>query len=143
MQAPDGARWRVGRRWLPWKPRLRKPEDLPVDGALEVFGFLDELPVVVAVIGAVVVVAFVLFVAIPLLLALAELVLLALLLGLGAFVRVVLRRPWIVDAVRVDRTERLSWKVVGWRRSGEVAAAVAQQLSTGQQPTALPDATAC
>lgn len=143
VTAPDGTRWRVGRRWLPWEPRLREPVDVPDPGALEAVGCIDELPAIAAAFVAVV--AFVVFVVfvLPLFVALAELLLLGLLVVLGVVVRLVFRRPWIVDAVRADRGERLSWKVVGWRRSGEVVDAVAAQLSFGQEPTALPDASAC
>ena len=132
----------MGRRWLPWKPRLRRPPD--VDVPLDAIGFIDELPAFVAVVIAVAGAALFLFFIVPLLITLAEVLLLGLLVALGVLVRVLLRRPWIVDAVRLDRTERLSWKVVGWRRSGEVVDAVAGQLAAGQAtPAALPDAAPC
>ena len=74
----------------------------------------------VVVLAIVAIVLFVLFV-VPVLIALVEVVLLLLLVLAGVAARVALRRPWIVDArVRGDVGVPLSWKVVGWRRSGEV-----------------------
>ncbi|HEX9968506.1 MAG TPA: hypothetical protein VGB03_00080, partial [Acidimicrobiales bacterium] len=118
VTAPDGTRWRVGRRWTPWEPRLYKPVDLPDPGLLDAVGCIDELPVLAVVVVAILAVVVVFFFVVPLLITLADLLVLAVLVVLGVLVRVVLRRPWIVDAVRADRTERLSWKVVGWHRSG-------------------------
>ena len=54
--------------------------------------------------------------------------------------RVVLRRPWTVEAVRADG-EVQRWQVVGWRASGRRCAAVARQIETGSMlppPTSLP-----
>ena len=43
--------------------------------------------------------------------------------------RVALRRPWTVEAS--SEGERRRWKVVGWRRSGEVVEATALALERG------------
>jgi hypothetical protein len=128
---------------MPWEPRIREAIDFPEPGLIDAVGCVDDLPAVAAVFVVIVAIAVFLFFVVPLLVTLVELLLLAVLVVLGVLVRLVLRRPWIVDAVRVDRSERLSWKVGGFRRSGEVAEAVAVQLGTGQEPVALPDATRC
>ena len=135
VTAPDGTRWRVGRRWVPWRLRRRAWDltelpELPVaDVTLidELFGGV--VAVVVALIGAVL---FVLFV-IPFLIAVLEAVLLLLVLVLGVVARVVLRRPWIVQAVQVGHHGRLAWKAGGWRRSGEVADVIARRLQAGNR----------
>lgn len=142
VQTPDGGRWRVGRRWVPWRFRLRKTKDaidnldLPLDGCLP----LDDIFIGIGIVIAVVV--FVVFL-LPIVIALIELTLLLLLVAAGVLVRVLLRRPWIVDVQRLDAHGGSSWKVVGWRRSGELVTALATQLQSGQPMTGLPDATPC
>lgn len=137
VTTPGGTRWRIGRRWLPWEPRLRKVDetldlaDVP-DGCMHLD--LDDIFVGIGILLALVL--FVLFV-VPVLIALAELLLLALLVVAGVLVRVLLRRPWIVDAIRDGTGERHSWKVVGWRRSGELVEALTTQISSGQAPRGL------
>jgi hypothetical protein len=130
---PDGSRWRVGRRWVPWEPKLRKVHenlDVPAPEGC----FVDALDEILVVIGAVIaIVVFVVFV-LPVLLLLAELLLLALLVLLGVLMRIFLRRPWIVDAVRDATGQRHSWKVVGWRASGRLVERVTGQIATGQEP---------
>lgn len=128
----------MGRRWLPWEPRLRKADetldalDIPApDGCA--FDALDDLFVGIAVVIAVVL--FVLFV-VPILVVIVELVLLAALVLLGVLVRVLLRRPWIVDARRMGTSLRHSWKVVGWRASGHKIREVAGGIATGREPRA-------
>jgi hypothetical protein len=150
VTAFDGRPWRVGRRWLPWRWGLRRPvrdlDNLPdpdaagclgdaIGEALEAF--------FVAILAIVAIVLFVVFV-VPVLIALIEVVLLLLLVLAGVAARVVLRRPWIVDArVRGDVGVPLSWKVVGWRRSGEVIQEVATQLAAGPNVIAPRDAEPC
>lgn len=132
VRGADGARWRVGRRWLPWRPRLRKPLDLDVP--LDVGALFDGVPGVVGLLLAVVAAAvFVLFF-LPLLLTVVELALVALLVMLGGMARVLLRRPWLVDAVRLDEpAAACTWKVVGWRAGGEHVAEVARRLQSGRE----------
>ena len=52
-------------------------------------------------------------------------------LALTVVLRVIFRRPWIVEAGRADGMGRMQWAVVGWRRSGRVIAEVAQSISVG------------
>lgn len=144
VSSPDGNRWYVRRVWLPWRPRRRKPVDgldVPLDLAP---GCADDL--VGGVVGAIVVIvviAVVLVLVVPLLVTVLEVLLVLLLAVLGGVARVVLRRPWVVEATPATGPGRLRWKVVGWRRSGEVVDAVAQQLAAGQRAVAVPDATPC
>ncbi len=145
VTTPDGGRWRVGRRWIPWRFRLRKPksplDDLGgVDVPLELADAVGGPFVIVGVVIAVLVAALT---AVPVLLAVVELTILAVLIAGGVVVRILLRRPWIVDVERLDLNDAGSWEVVGWRRSGELVAALAAQLGSGQPLTGLPDATRC
>jgi hypothetical protein len=97
---------------------------------LSTAGVNDLAELVLVVIAAVVIIAFVTFVW-PLLFVLVDLIVLILLALGGAVTRVVLRRPWAVDAVP-DIGDALRWRVVGWRRSGrlrdEIAGAIEQGL---------------
>ncbi len=139
---PDGRQWQVRRRWVPrlgadtvpgrLRRRLRRTMDKTrgagdsldvADGCLSVD--LDAIAVVAIVIIAVLLAVFVV---VPLLVALVDLLLLALLAVLGIVGRVVLRRPWVVDALASDG-QHLQWRVVGWRRSGERRDQVAQMLA--------------
>jgi hypothetical protein len=111
---------------------------------------VDLLDDAIAVVVIVAVVVFVLLVAVPLLVAIADVVLLALLTVLGFGTRILFRRPWVVEArslvpVPVDaragdawpsdatttEPRRHTWRVVGWRASGEMVLAVADALAHG------------
>jgi hypothetical protein len=132
VQAPDGRTWKVGRRWFPRRKRLGRAElsDMTPDW-LDVGGFADDLTGIV--LGIVVaIVAFLLVLVLFNVVAIAiELMLVILLLFAGLFGRVVLRRPWIVQARSGDAV--LEWPVVGWRSSGRKIADVAGQLRSGAQ----------
>lgn len=94
-------------------------------------------PAVVLGALAVVAAAMVLFLVIFPIVAIALEIVLLLILLLAAIVgRVVLRRPWTVQAVSAgDRPQILSWSVVGWRASRRQIDAIATALEAG---TAVP-----
>ena len=97
-------------------------------------GGLDDLGVVGTIIAAVLLVIVAIFLALVLFNVIAiaiELLLVVLLLLAGVFGRVVLRRPWIVQARSGDMT--LEWPVVGWLPSRRKIADVAEQLRSGAQ----------
>lgn len=50
--------------------------------------------------------------------------------------RVPLRRPWLVVAIRADQdwADRSAWHVRGWRRSGKAVDAVAEAVQSGRGP---------
>jgi hypothetical protein len=145
VSSPDGNRWYVRRVWLPWQPKWRgrrKRRDLdPTDAdGLELASgcapdALDDVLVVVAIVVFVLLLVFFVW---PVLVALLELVLLSLLVLLGGLARVLLRRPWIVEATPATGQGRFRWKVVGWRRSGAVVDAVADQLTAGTRSSGAP-----
>lgn len=147
VTAPGGDVWRVRRVWAPrlqgetlwaraWRrmrSAMRRSGDL-ADVADP--GCVDDL-----VVGLVVlmVAAAVLFVGLPLLLALLDVVVVVLLTLLGVMARVVFRRPWQVEAVGPDRV-RHTWRVAGWRASGEAVDDIAGRLGHGQPLPAGADA---
>ena len=109
----DGRELRIGRRWLPWRPRPRE-FDGPVD-FVDVVDGTDLAGVVLSV-----VLAIVLSLLAPLLLVVlvltGEVLLVLLLAPLAVAVRVLLRRPWLVE-VREGGTLLHAEKVAGWRAS--------------------------
>lgn len=141
MTSPDGGRWRVRRRWLDRPlPDVRKRfaefreehsgEDL-VDG----FWFVDLGDSPWASIALAVFLVLLVIVLLPVLGIAFELVLVLLLLGSGLVGRVVLRRPWTVEAESLDGSERsASYAVKGWRRSGRAAIEVAKAIEVGGPP---------
>lgn len=145
--APDGTAWVVRRRWMPgrdtsslWDRFRRRVRhvgrrargageglDAAADGA-ELLG-----GTVAALVAAVAVVLLLVFVVVPLLLALAEVAALLVVAGLILMARVVLRRPWVVEAVP-DAGVVQRWDLVGWQASGAACLAVAQRLEAGILP---------
>jgi hypothetical protein len=114
VRAADGRTVTVGRRWLPWRPRPRE-----FDAAGDFFGDLggDDLQGVVLSI----VLGLVLALLAPLILTVVvlagEVLLLLLLLPLVALARVLLGRPWLVQA-RHDGSLLGVEPVRGWFASG-------------------------
>jgi hypothetical protein len=123
VKSPDGRRWRVRRRWVDrpvpslreWFRRGRREvdgEDV-VDGLFVADGF-DGL----GAIGAAIAIGVLILVLLPVLGVALELVALLLVLTYGLFARIVLRRPWIVEACDVeDEEDRVAFAIKGWRAS--------------------------
>jgi hypothetical protein len=141
VTSPDGDRWRVKRRWtnrpLP-DVRRRFTSDAEDGWAAQIGleGFLSGLDesIVLSIAMAILLVLIVL-VLWPLLGIAFELVLLFLLLSSGIVGRVLLRRPWTVEAVNLDRPERsTAFGVKGWRRSGQAIEELRRAIAAGQTP---------
>lgn len=140
VASPDGRRWTVRRRWLPrhaslarrWIDRRRRRR--PSDERVRWWDVLD-VPFDVGDVffGIALVVALVLLVlwGLPALLALVDLLLLLVLFVGGVVARVLLRRPWTVEAT-ADDGERRERQVVGWRRAGVAADTWADELGHGR-----------
>jgi hypothetical protein len=142
VTSPDGDRWRVRRQWTnrPLPDVKRRFRDDAEDGwaaqiGLEgLFSGLDE-SIVLSIALAVMLVLFVL-VLWPLLGIAFELVLLFLLLTSGIVGRVLLRRPWIVEATNLDHPQQsTTFGVKGWRRSSQAIEELARTIpATGIPP---------
>jgi hypothetical protein len=135
VHSPDGRTWKIGRRWMPRRRRLGRAD---VSDAMPDFvgfdGGLDDLGIVGTIIAAILLVILAVFLALVLFNVIAiaiELLLVILLLVAGVFSRVVLRRPWIVQARSGEVV--LEWPVVGWLPSRRKIAGVAAQLRSGGQ----------
>jgi len=153
VTAPDGTRWRVRRRWLDrpapkpwtgfWRRRTRK-DDAEAVGEWGLWGLvdgLDTLEGVLAIAAAAIVLALLVLLLLSVLGIALELALLAFVLGSGAFGRLVLRRPWTIEAVGLDEPAgRSAFAVSGWRRSRRTLAALAAAIETTGPPAALPEA---
>jgi hypothetical protein len=147
VDAPDGRRWSVRRRWLPrmgaetvwgrFHRRFRQAMRRVGDAADADPGCLDVLGEgLVAAVLVIIGLLLLVFVVLPLLIAIVD-VLIVVLLGLLSIVaRVLLRRPWTVEATAAttDGSEPLVWKVVGWRASGDKVDEVADALVAGVHP---------
>lgn len=150
VTAPDGTRWRVRRRWLdrpapkPWtrwrRQRAHRDDgaDVGSRGVEALLDGIDSLALAAAVVAAL---ALVVFVLLPLLGIALELAIVLALLASAVFGRVVLRRPWTIEAVGVeDAGRRSAFAVTGWRRSRRALAALAAAIEATGPPSALPEA---
>jgi hypothetical protein len=125
VKAADGARWRVRRRWLDRPPpnlrRLWRQNRKEADEVnwLDAAWWIEGDSIVLGI-AAVVVLLLVIFVLLPLLGVALELIAILFLLTSGVIGRVVLRRPWIVEAQKLgDPEERVAFAVKGWRDSSQ------------------------
>ena len=147
MSSPTPGGWRVRRRWIPrlgtdtlWRrfrrrfhrvlERIKRNADADVPDV----GCADDLgEAILAAIVVVIVLVVFFFVVLPLLVAVVD-VLVLLVLALAAIpLRVLFRRPWLVDAHHPDG-RGLRWRVVGWRESGRFATEARELLDAGIVP---------
>ena len=141
MTTPSGERWRVRRRWLDRPlPSLRrwrkKKEGEPDAGSAVDFLGIDLIDGTVLGLAIIAVVLLIVFVLVPLIGIAIELIVLAFLFGSSLIGRVVFRRPWIVEAVKVDELEeRIAFGVKGWRQSSQAL----QELRTAIPATGPPE----
>jgi hypothetical protein len=139
--APDGTRWRVRRRWLDRPlPDLRKrfneyrrenSGDLLFDASWGVdFGDSVWASLALAFFVAILVVVL-----LPLIGLALELILVVLLLGSGLVGRLLLRRPWSIEAQDLGGEQRpASYAVKGWGRSGRAVEEIATAIETSAPP---------
>ncbi|HXF31756.1 MAG TPA: hypothetical protein VN522_09545 [Solirubrobacterales bacterium] len=142
VKAPDGALWRVRRRWLDRPlPRLwrrfkeSRNEDLE-DGAL---GALPNADWAEGWWGIAIPIAAILivFVLLPLLGVALELIALIFVFCFGLIGRLFFGRPWIVEAVPQDGGDgkgAVAFPVKGWRRAGETVDRLALEIAAAGRP---------
>lgn len=143
VASPDGRTWKVRRRWTE-RPvsRLRERwrHTRKEVGGEDVF---DGLMLVDAVegfgaIGVALAIGGLILILLPLVGVALELVVLLLVIAYGLFARVVLRRPWIVDAVDVeDGEERVAFAVKGWRDSSAALRELRTAIAAAGPPERL------
>lgn len=129
----------VRRKWmhrrLKWRGK-RGTGDL-LDGA-ELAGFAGDLPIVgvflVAIALVLLAIAAVMFI-VPAVIFIVELLIVLLIVGVGLTGRVLLGRPWTVEAQQLATGSAYEWKVTGWRASQDLVATIADQLRTTGLPT--------
>jgi hypothetical protein len=142
VTSPDGERWQVRRRWLDRPlPDLRRrfrqyrEEAKDSDGSLDAFWVIDVADSLWVGIALAVVVILIVFLLLPLIGVALELILLLALLGSGIVGRVVLRRPWTVEAANLgDEMQSAAYAVKGWRRSGRAVDEIATAIQAAGPP---------
>ncbi|MBM7519032.1 hypothetical protein [Nocardioides nitrophenolicus] len=127
VRDPEGQTWRVTRRWVPWRRRLRSAGTGPLDG-LNGLGD-DPISAIIAIVLLILALPFVilaLFVAF-------EFLLLLLLLPFAALARVAFGAHWTIEA---RRGFTIWWdaRAGDWRTSGERIRAVAGEIAEGRLP---------
>lgn len=149
VTSPDGDRWSVRRRWserpLPnLLRRFRKNADeVEETGLIPGLGDLTSTPATVIPEGWIglalaVVAVFIFVLLIPLLGLALELIVLLLVFWSGLAGRVLLGRPWVVEAVNRDDGERsVAYAVKGFRRSGDAVAELAAAIAADGPPERL------
>jgi hypothetical protein len=141
IHAPDGRVWTVRRHWAPrlggervwdrFRRRFRQGADAASNAGDVGDGCLGDLGDGIAVaIVVIVVVLVVLFVAIPIIVAIVDLLIVLLLAALGVAGRVLLRRPWLVEASAAGGLS-LEYRVVGFRASAQKRDDLANLLTVG------------
>jgi hypothetical protein len=160
ITAPDGTAWRVGRRWLPERKRLRRrrdrsPDILDAGGSdgsnggdasgpdgggsggngsgfdIDLPGADDAIAILLIVLAVIAVVFLLTTVVIPILVVGIELLLVIALFVAGLAGRLLFRRPWTIRARSADGRQ-LTWRAAGFRRSGRVRDEIAGALAQGQ-----------
>lgn len=136
---PQGTRWVVRRMWvhrrLRWRGNAGRAIDL-MDGA-DLAALGADLPVVGMILLALTLLLFAVaavILVVPALVFVAELLLIAAVVGLGLLGRVLLGRPWTVEARAQGADHAFEWKVRGWRASGQLRDAVEQQVQATGEP---------
>lgn len=138
---PDGEVWRVGVAWLPrrkslvrrwWRRRKETPDGVDADpgGCLDI----DELFILVAALAALALLGWLLWwILIPAVLLVIDALLLAVLVPAGVLARVLLGRPWIVEACSATAVHRVP--VVGWGKARETRDDLVRRIAGGWRPS--------
>ncbi|WP_345263500.1 hypothetical protein [Nocardioides nanhaiensis] len=127
VRSPGGQVWRVSRRWVPWRRRLRGS----LDAVPDLPGGLGDDPVS-AIVGLVLLVLALPFLVLVLLAGL-ELLLLLLVLPVALLGRVLLGRHWTVE-VRRGWAPWTEQPAGDWQASGVAVHELADRLRRGEVP---------
>lgn len=132
IEGPDGRRWWVGRRWLPWRPRGR---DLGGGGVPEVPAISGDEPIGLLVAIGVALLVVILPVILVAAVFVAEWLLLLLLLPIVTLLRVGFGMPWTVVARTTGA--RYAEQVAGWRTSRELIDTARAEIAAHGEPRSL------
>jgi hypothetical protein len=142
VRSPQGQSYRVRRRWVEgpvlklWERFRANRRESAGEGGLDPMLGLEAADQPAIAVVLVVLIALVVFVLLPLLGVALELIVLLVVILSGLVGRLLLGRPWIVEAVNVvDVEDRAAFAVKGW---GPSRAAVAE-LRTAIAAAGLPD----
>ncbi|HYJ66766.1 MAG TPA: hypothetical protein VEX15_03810 [Nocardioidaceae bacterium] len=132
--AADDSTWRVRRRWLPWRRRVRDVPDSPID-----IGPVGDDPISIVLM----VIALVMFVPafVVLIVLVGELLLLFVLLPLVVLGRGLFGVPWTIE-VRRERRLLYTERIRGWSNASRRMDDVATALRLGHAVPARGEATA-
>jgi len=97
----------------------------------------DILATIVAVMAVIVAGALFWWLLLPLLLMIVDLSVVIVLLLAGVLARVLLRRPWVIEAVP-RRGPAQTFEVVGWRNARREQALAAERIAEGREPVDAP-----
>jgi hypothetical protein len=143
VTSADGTVWQVGFRWLPrsprwpgvgfrqWRKRKEKSRDSNLGDWFDL-GMPDSLTALIVIVLCVAAVVLAWLFVFPALFFVFDILLLLVIAGLGILARVVLRRPWIIEAKSSEG--RYDWGVVGWRAAKRGVDQVALWLRNGGSP---------
>jgi len=134
VTSPSGVQWRVGRKWLSVSLPWRQTRGLPFRSrrAVASLGWRIDWQFTAALVP----IAAVAIVLVPALLFGVELILAGLLVVAGAGARVVLRRPWLIQATTEDPTYRsVRWRAASFRESRQMIREVRSRIAAGWEPT--------
>jgi hypothetical protein len=135
VRTPSGDEWKVGRRWLGRRtrlPRWRRATDLGIDG-FDAASLLDFDSGIAVGIALLVIGVLALFVLIPLLLFGIELIAVGAVLAAGILGRVLLGRPWTIEARNLQSNVTRTWEVSGWQQSATTIGEISATLAAGGQ----------
>jgi hypothetical protein len=130
VEDPAGETWRIKRRWLPWRRKVRDVPDAPVDGLF--VGGDDPLSAILAVVVGVLLLPVIIVFAVML----AEFLLLLLLLPLWLTVRALFGGTWPIEVWR-GKTLVGTESVKGWGPSGIRMHDIAEGVRLGRPGTAF------
>lgn len=138
----DGRTWTVRRRWVPrlgaeslwgrFRRRVRSAVRRVLDSADIAPGGFDVLGEgLVTAFVVVFMVMLAVFTVVPVLVAVLDVLVILVLAALGFVARVLLRRPWTVEA-SAEGSRRRTWRVVGFRAAGREVDRIADGLASDE-----------
>ncbi|MDO7867548.1 hypothetical protein [Nocardioides jiangxiensis] len=132
---PSGQTWRVTRRWVPWRRRVRSRDDLWLDWLDPTYATdLDDFVIGLAVLVAVLVILVVAPIVLVVFFAAFELVLLLALLPLVVLLRVLFGMTWTIE-VRRGFTPWAEREAGDWSASRLAIHRTADAIRRGEVPT--------